>query len=267
MTTMVKPQAIAAPERLSAVDEQTTAVHLQLVNALRLRYQPIIRLADLHCESVEVLARSEDRNGGLAGPETIVEAMTGAVESMALTGAILHRALAELVQGGVDSIRLACNLPLDAMLHPDLLENIEMIRARHGVPAQRIRFELTERHPVEDIGSVAGVIAMLRQAGYVLALDDITPDMPNLAALLNLPLHAIKLDRSIVIGGTRADNAFIRNIVAHAQTSLQQVIAEGIETKQTQKRMQRLGVTHGQGYLFAHPLTASELRAFLERAG
>jgi EAL domain-containing protein (putative c-di-GMP-specific phosphodiesterase class I) len=29
--------------------------------------------------------------------------------------------------------------------------------------------------------------------------------------------------------------------------------------------MRRLGVTHGQGYLFAHPLPAAALKAFLNQ--
>jgi EAL domain-containing protein (putative c-di-GMP-specific phosphodiesterase class I) len=244
-----------------------SAGHRRLVKSLRLRYQPIIRLTDMQTDSLEVLARAETTDGALNGPETIVEAMTGAKASMALTGAILQRALAEFNESGLANPGpvLAINLPLDAMLHPDLVVIIETIRSRHRLAPQKIRFELTERHPVQDISAVGGIITVLRKAGYMLALDDITPGMPNLAALMKLPIHAIKLDRSIVVSGTRADTAFIRELVAHAQAHDHEIIAEGIETEATLKRMRRLGVTHGQGYLFAHPLPAAALKAFLNQ--
>ena len=42
------------------------------------------------------------------------------------------------------------------------------------------------------------------------------------------------------------------------------MVAEGIETPATLQRMLALGVTHGQGFLFARPMTAAQLPAFLE---
>jgi len=262
---MLKPRTHLMPVRRDDAAAAGLETHERLVEALRLRYQPIVRLAGGHTESVEVLARSVDSDGAIGGPETIVAAMTGAEISMALTGAILQTALAELTSYGLESLGFACNLPLDAMLHPDLIVIIETIRVQYRFPPQKIRFELTERHPVEDIGTVAGIIAVLREAGYLIALDDITPGMQSLPALLNLPLHALKLDSSIVNSGTRADNAFIRKLATHAKGSRQQLIAEGIETPRTARRMRRLGATHGQGYLFAHPLPAAALAAFLRQ--
>ncbi len=241
--------------------------HSRLVDALRVHYQPIISLADMQPQAVEVLARCEAGDGAIRGPETILEAMTNASDSIALTGAILHRALAELPQAGLTDTDLcfAINLPLDAMLHPDLLAIIESIRTGSVLAPHQIRFELTERHAVTDIGKVAEVIAVLRQAGYLLALDDIIPQMPNLAALLELPLHAIKFDRSVVTSQRPADHDFIRNIATHAKANSQQTVAEGIETATTLARMIDLQITHGQGFLFSHPLPAPELLAFLGR--
>ena len=56
-------------------------------------------------------------------------------------------------------------------------------------------------------------------------------------------------------------------MVAHAQTHNQDTIAEGIETPETLTAMTALGITHGQGYLFARPLAASALQAFLRSQG
>jgi EAL domain-containing protein (putative c-di-GMP-specific phosphodiesterase class I) len=233
--------------------------------SIRIFYQPIIRLADFRLDHVEVLARAVGIDGTLGGPGAIVDAMTDAERSMRLTTCIMQRALTEYAAFSFaeDDLSVAFNLPLDAMLHPGLVSRIETIRAGWGLSARNIRFELTERHPVCDIAGAWSVISRMRDAGYDLALDDVTPNMPNLAALLGMPIRAIKLDRSIVADTEGSGHDFIRAMVAIASANRQDVVAEGIETDEMRDEMREYGVTHGQGYLFARPLAAAALRGFL----
>jgi len=236
-----------------------------LLASIRIFYQPVVRLADLRTEYVEVLARAAAADGTLLGPESIVEAMTSPERSMRLTAGILQRSLDEYAEFNFagQNLGLAFNLPLDAMLHPELVARIEAIRAGSRLAARNTHFELTERHPVHDLNAARTVIIALHEAGFSLALDDITPGMPYLEALLEMPIRAIKLDRSVVTSTASADRAFIRAMIAQATPRRQNIIAEGIETPELRDQMRELGVTHGQGFLFSHPLPAARLRTFL----
>jgi len=238
-----------------------------LMDSIRIFYQPVVRLADLRTEYVEVLARSENAEGELGGAATIVDAMTAPDRSMELTLSIMERALEqyESFQFGALGLGLAFNLPLDVMLHPRLVERMEAERARHHMPAAKIRFELTERDPVHDLPAARAVITRLRDAGFGLALDDITPGMPHLKELMAMPIRAIKLDRSIVISADKPAQDFVRAMAGQAAASGQDVIAEGIETQMLRRRMLALGVTHGQGFLFSRPLPADKLQDYLRR--
>jgi len=242
---------------------------LALMASIRVFYQPIIRLANLRPDYVEVLARAEAADGTLGGPESIVAAMTGAERSMCLTASIMQRTLEEYeaFNFGAADLGVAFNLPLDAMLHPELVERIETIRSGSRLPARNIRFELTERHPVHDLSGARSVIIALRNAGYGLALDDVTPNMPNLPALMDMPIRAIKLDRSLVTSTSTTDQEFARVMVAQAIINGQDIIAEGIETMEMRDDMRLLGATHGQGYLFSRPLPGAALQAFLRWPG
>jgi EAL domain-containing protein (putative c-di-GMP-specific phosphodiesterase class I) len=235
-----------------------------LIASLRICYQPIVRLADLRPSYVEVLTRAE-AGDGTVGSDAVIHAMNGAERSMHLTSCIMRRALAEYrtFHFGRCDLSIAFNLPLDAMLHPQLMAQIEAVRAPSALAAQNIRFELTEQQPVRDLQAAAAAITALRRARYGLALDDITPETPNLPALMAMPIRAVKLDRSVVVSTAGGDKDFIRDIVAQATANGQTVIAEGIETAELCERMRRLGVTHGQGFLFSHPLAAEELQTFL----
>ena len=255
------------PEQPVERPVQAPADLAQLAAQLRLLYQPVINLREMRTTSVEVLARSSGPGETLAGPESLLAAMDGAAASMRLTCAVLHRGLVEQDSYGIGHKSGLCfvfNLPLDAMLHPKLITRIDGARTAL-LPPRQVGFELTERHPVTDTAGLGKIIARLLRAGYVVALDDVTPETPNLGALMRLPLRTIKLDRSVVTAADPANDAFIRRIAAAARDNNQAVVAEGIETAEVLHRMQALGVTHGQGFLFAAPLTAPALRDFLQK--
>jgi len=241
-------------------------------SAIRLRYQPIIRLADGRPTSVEMLARVQTETGALVGPQAIIAAMISGDHAMALSRLIVLRALKDRVEGDFDKLGLAFafNLPLDAMLHENLMPVLERLQKATAITPQFLRFELTETQPVTDLPAIARVLERLAAAGYSVALDDITPFTPNLSALLTLPFKAMKLDRSIVVGAlsrravtAQRNRAFIEKITAHARSAGGAVIAEGIETTEARALMQSLGASHGQGYLFARPLPANALRPWL----
>jgi EAL domain-containing protein (putative c-di-GMP-specific phosphodiesterase class I) len=238
-----------------------------LLAAVRICYQPIVRLADLRADYVEVLARIEAEDGSISGPEAILDAMADGELAMRFTTAIIRRALAEYTAHGFAAHQLimAFNLPLEAMLHPGLVAQIEHLRASASLPHAALRFELTERAPVHNLSAARAVITRLRQAGYGLALDDITPDMPYLDDLLEMPIRAIKLDRSVVISPTPAARRFILAMASQAAAIRRDVVAEGIETTTQRDEMRASGATHGQGFLFSRPLAAAQLSAYLQQ--
>jgi EAL domain-containing protein (putative c-di-GMP-specific phosphodiesterase class I) len=236
-----------------------------LLASVRISYQPIVRLADGGIDHVEVLARTAADDGTIHGPEDILNAMTSGASAICLTEAIIERTLDEYERFdfAAHALPLAFNLRLDAMLYPGLTTLVDSLRVRCGLAPDLLRFELTEDQPVHNLTAARAVITDLRDAGYGLALDDITPDMPYLAALLDMPVRAIKLDRSVVTSSQPAAQSFIRSMVAQASARQQEIVAEGIETRAQQETMRESQVTHGQGYLFSRPLTARTLRAYL----
>lgn len=241
------------------------APSLELAAALRLRYQPIVRLDDGGICHVEVLARTLGQNGHLLGPQGIVEAMGHPEVALSLTRAIMERALLEYQEQGLSAYQLplAFNLPLNVLVYPGIPDRIEALRERHGLPAGLLRFELTETQPVQNLRLAEDSIAALRNAGYLLALDDVIPATPFLTALMNTPVDAVKLDRSVVIDGSQRAQDFISRVTRLAADHRQDVVAEGIETQEQLSQMRAHGITHGQGYLFSPPLAAEELAARL----
>jgi EAL domain-containing protein (putative c-di-GMP-specific phosphodiesterase class I) len=242
------------------------------LDSIRVRYQPVVRLRDSKPTTVEVLARLITRTGETLGPGAIINAMTDGDHAIAITSFILKLGLKERQRGEFDNLdlKVAFNLPLDAILHPKILPALEAIRKAGKIPEGAIKLELTETQPVSNTAALNAVISKLSQAGYRLALDDITPATANLEALLELPFRAVKLDRSVVANAQHyqpataaAAQSFITKITTQAASINRAVIAEGIENATTLALVKSLGATHGQGYLFARPLPARALGPWL----
>jgi EAL domain-containing protein (putative c-di-GMP-specific phosphodiesterase class I) len=81
----------------------------------------------------------------------------------------------------------------------------------------------------------------------------------TLSHLARLPVDALKIDRSFVrsldLGSDRP--AIVESILALARTLNTSVVAEGIESNDQARELERLGCTHAQGYLFSRPISSS----------
>ncbi|GAN81770.1 EAL domain-containing protein [Acidocella aminolytica] len=237
----------------------------QSADTLRLHYQPVIRLRDGALSHAEVLARGIAPDGALRGQQWLIEAMDKPDLALSMTRTIMEQALSEYqaLNLSVFGVPVAFNLPLSVLVHPETWGLIEKLRAQYCLAACLLRFELTETQPVHDLHLTTARIQDLREAGYLLALDDVIPDTPFLDALMAGPISAVKLDRSVVIDEHPEAQVFIGQVSRNAALNGLDVVAEGIETNAQLQRMQGQGVTHGQGFLLSRPMTAPALAAHL----
>ncbi|PRC62483.1 hypothetical protein C6A85_02810, partial [Mycobacterium sp. ITM-2017-0098] len=70
---------------------------------------------------------------------------------------------------------------------------------RHRIDPRRLVVEITETVPIVDIPDAAAHIHRLDALGVRVALDDFGSGYNSLAYLHSLPVHIVKLDRSLVV--------------------------------------------------------------------
>jgi EAL domain-containing protein (putative c-di-GMP-specific phosphodiesterase class I) len=116
-----------------------------------------------------------------------------------------------------------------------------------------------------DIEETVAKLREIRPLGVRIALDDFGTGYSSLALLKDLPLDAIKIDQSFVrtldVG---ANQHLIRMVVAIGQELGLDVVAEGVESEAERAKLEALGCTHLQGYLFAPPMPEDEFLAWLQ---
>jgi EAL domain-containing protein (putative c-di-GMP-specific phosphodiesterase class I) len=134
-----------------------------------------------------------------------------------------------------------------------------------GVPADAVRFELTETAVMEDVEGSLEQLLRLQALGVKVALDDFGTGHSSLAYLSRLPVSVLKIDHSFVweITDTARDLAIIEAIITMGKALGIELCAEGIETAQQLAVLEGLGCDRAQGYLFAQPLEPDELLAYV----
>lgn len=163
-------------------------------------------------------------------------------------------------------LRLSLNVTAADLSAASFADVLAEAVTKSGFPADRLTLEVTEQVLLTDIHLADRSLGALADRGMRIALDDFGAGFCNFRYLKMLPLHYLKLDRSMVegIAGDPRDLAVLRAIVAMARALDLEVIAEGIETLGQRRLIAEEGCAIYQGYWKARPMTPGK---FLEMAG
>ncbi|HEX3474087.1 MAG TPA: EAL domain-containing protein [Kofleriaceae bacterium] len=120
--------------------------------------------------------------------------------------------------------------------------------------APRVVLEITERIGLDAVAGPARV-AMLRQRGYRIAVDDLGAGYAALGALATLEPDIVKLDMSLIrdIDAHPTKRRVVGAITTLCRELGSQVIAEGVETPSELAAVREVGIDLIQGYLLARP--------------
>ncbi|WP_432509854.1 putative bifunctional diguanylate cyclase/phosphodiesterase [Kineococcus sp. SYSU DK001] len=240
----------------SAVAEQTLQVH----------YQAVVALATGVPRGVESLLRWIHPLHGPVSPVRFVPVLEETGLIVEVGRHVLDTALADLRswrdQGLVtDDFVLSVNVSPRQLLDPYFADTVgELLRA-HRVEGGALMLEITESSMLQQDRQTIDLLHRLRALDVGLAVDDFGTGYSALSYLRNFPVTRVKIDRSFVSGVDRnvGDEAVLRAVVAVSDALTLAVTAEGVETEEQREVLQRLGVGHGQGWLWhrAEPAQAT----------
>lgn len=225
-------------------------------------YQPIVDCRSQSVIGVEVLMRWCHKNT-LIPPTEFIPMAEDLRLIIPMTLSLLERALADLQQwrnAGLD-LYLSVNLSTSHLEQLSLAEHTAKLLQKYQLPASCLRYEVTESALMRDHAKAITTMLALNELGIQLALDDFGTGYSSLKYLKELPIDAIKIDRSFVkdIGIDPDDETIIEAILSMAGSLGMSCVAEGVETEQQLAFFSSRQCYLIQGYLFAKPMPAIEL--------
>jgi len=257
---------------------------LQLDNDLRraverqeflLYYQPIVSLKTGHITGFEALVRWQHPQRGLVSPNEFITLAeeTGLIIPI---GDWLLRAACEQAQQWQQRfprsspLTMSVNLASQQFSQPQLVEKVEVILAETGMAPGSLNLEITEGTIMENIQFSKDIFAALKRLNVQLCIDDFGTGYSSLSYLHRFPIDILKVDRSFVntidpLAETHGDTGIeiTQTIIMLAHNLELSVVAEGIETIEQLRYLRERNCEYGQGYLFAHPLSASTAETLL----
>jgi diguanylate cyclase (GGDEF)-like protein len=182
---------------------------------------------------------------------------------------VLRQACAQLKRwrdGGHPDMRIAVNLSARQFTQANLTEFVAQVLRDTGVPADALELELTESLTMQPSDDNLEVMRRLSAMGVQLSIDDFGTGYSSLAYLQNFPIHALKIDRSFVIGINEQahDAAIVTAIIAMAHSLHLNLIAEGVDSPEHVSFLTAHGCLAAQGYYYSQAVPADAMTRLLD---
>ena len=255
----------------------TSSEHLHMISDLREAiqknqittfYQPIIHMHDPEDIRVEALARWNHKSHGYVSPETFILLAEETDLINALTSQIMEQSISEceklIHSHKIDSISI--NLSPYCLGNQYLDKEIKQLLNKHKIDAEKIMLEMTESAIMSDIAIALNNIEVLDNIGLKMAVDDFGTGHSSLYKLKQLPLSELKIDRLFIsdITTNKDDLAITKATIQMSHSLGLEVVAEGIESRETFEIVKQLDCDYAQGFWISKPLPIDELIAWLE---
>jgi EAL domain-containing protein (putative c-di-GMP-specific phosphodiesterase class I) len=153
------------------------------------------------------------------------------------------------------------NLSAHHLLRSDLAGNVAAALGDSGLAPECLALEITESVLMHDLEVAIVRLQELKGLGVHLAIDDFGTGYSSLAYLRQMPIDAVKIDKSFVDGvaGGPEESAVARAIIALAGTLHLDTVAEGVEHAEQATALAELGCHLAQGYHFSRPVPAADM--------
>ncbi len=233
--------------------------HAIAAKQLVLHYQPKLDLRTGTVQGVEALLRWRHPTRGLVLPDQFIPYAEQAGIIEPLSEWVLASALSDNKRWREAGLHLsaAVNLSGYSLRDPDLPAKIAGAIAAVDPGEVQLELEVSESAVMANPQALAAVTE-LSARGVAFAIDDFGTGYSSFGYLKELPVHAIKIDRSFVrdLPSDERDASIVRSAIDLAHKLSLDVVAEGVESARACALLTEWGCDYAQGFHIARPMPA-----------
>jgi len=269
--------------RMDAINRERTRIEqgLRLALAkdeLSLAYQPLVQLESGEISGVEALLRWRSAELGVIGPNKFIpvaerSGLIVPIGQWVLTTAC--RTNKAWQESGLSAIPISVNVSAKQLQQDDFVAIVEDVLRETGLAPRWLELELTESTAMTDVEQSLEILQRLKDLGVRIVIDDFGTGYSSLMRMKELPMDAVKIDRSFIqnIALDPRDRALVMAVVALARNLGVEVIAEGVETREQlevlrsfeSQPVSMFRCDKVQGFLFSRPVSRDEMPDLLKR--
>ena len=231
-------------------------------------YQPKVGVHDHKLKGAEALVRWR-KDDKFIPPSIFIPICESAGLIQQLDFYILNQVCNTMdswIQQGLEPVKVSVNFSKQNFTMPDIGKRICNIVDNWQLPHNLIEIEFTETAYNEDEKMLSKAIRVLNDKGFSASIDDFGSGYSSLSLLENLKFDVLKLDKSLIdtILQNPQSKIVVTNIVRMAKELNMEIVAEGVETRETLQVLKELDCDLIQGYYFDKPLFQEEFEQRLK---
>ena len=231
-------------------------------------FQPQFRTTDRALRGVEALIRWKDDTGDMISPAvfipiaekngTIVPIGTWVIEESL-------KAYAEWKRKYHYPLIMSINISAIQYKQPDFIDKLLQILEKYEISPYEIELEITESVLIDDFKEITERLAVLRDIGIKISLDDFGTGFSSLSYLKGLPIDTLKIDKSFIDTVITDENTRIitESIINMVKKLGLETIAEGVETEEQFQYLNEISCDIIQGFYLGKPMPAENIEKLL----
>ena len=226
-------------------------------NEFVLHYQPIFETTTTEIIGFEALIRWNFQ-GELLFPDDFIGIAESSHIIIDIGRWVIEEAISKIAHWNSNhgkTLSVSINLSVTQLSDKSLVSFIESTIEKYQLDPKLVELELTETALLESSEHAIGVIESLSNLGCHIALDDFGTGFSSVSHLQNFPINTVKIDKSLMLASNEAKTlALIEGLSAMLHSLGLNIVAEGIEDKDSFALCQQLNIQRMQGYFFSKPV-------------
>ncbi|MDT8424940.1 MAG: EAL domain-containing protein [Methyloprofundus sp.] len=222
--------------------------------------QPIVPVLNKNLNiGYEVLLRLKMQDGTIVPPGAFLPAAERYNSATRIDRWVIHHTLQWLSRHAdqLQQVRsIAINLSGQSLGDETVLNYIIDQFESGDVPAEKIKFEITETAAIANLQDATLFMKTLSKFGCQFALDDFGSGLSSFAYLKNLNVDVLKIDGMFVkdMLDDPIDHEMVKSINQIGHVMGLETIAEFVENNQILEQLRTIGVDYAQGYYLGKPV-------------
>ena len=162
-------------------------------------------------------------------------------------------------------VPVSVNVSRVDLFDPDLVAELKRLTDEYALARSELLLEITESAYTQDSDQIINTVKQLRDAGFLIEMDDFGSGYSSLNMISTLPIDALKLDMQFLrtAFSERKNTRMLEVVIDIADSLSVPTIAEGVETAEQMFTLKTMGCDIVQGYYFSRPVPAAEFEVFL----
>lgn len=226
-------------------------------------YQPQVNADTGEIYGYEALMRLKDYKISPARFIPIAEESGRIIKIARILTEKVIRQMDEWRSHGIPLYKVSINYSYGQISDDTYVDFLEELLEQYAIPPELVCIEVTESLFVSNKDTVTQLLNKIVKKGITLALDDFGTGYSSLSYLTFLPIHVVKIDKSLVdnyLSGNR--ESFIKNIVRLVHSLEMKLTVEGVEHEWQNEKLRNFHCDYIQGYYYSKPISGREIEDF-----